>query len=41
MDAMDTMLIMGLEDKQIAEWFEQALNHSFTIDCRNTTDQVS
>jgi hypothetical protein len=40
-DAMTTMLIMGLEDKQIAEWFEQSLRHSFTIDFRNTTEPVS
>ena len=41
MDAMTTMLVMGLEDKQIAEWFEQALNHSFSINFRSTTDSVS
>jgi hypothetical protein len=38
---MTTMLVMGLEDKQLAEWFEQSLNHSFTIDFSRTTVPVS
>jgi len=39
--AVTTMLIMGLKDKQIAEWFEQALNHSFAINFSRTGDPIS